>query len=781
MKARRLLVAFLTTGLCIAGGRAAYAQNLCTGGVPDGTLQGAEQCDDGNNVNSDNCTNNCRIPACDDGVIHTTGVCSINTTITCATAANCPAVPAQTCNFAGVGPETCDAATFGGPLPPNCNPATCVASVCGDGNITFGEQCDGANLGGADCSAHGGNGTVSCSATCQLVFTACGSCGDGTVNPPQEMCDPPFSAVCNGGPNDGTACTVGDDSPCIDVNNPTGPQGTCGKNVGCNTICQDNLCGDTVVNTGAGEQCDLGVRTCSSSGPANGKECGTVNGKAACDADVGSQCLPLGGNDDYDADRCRTNCRNAYCGDGVADAGELCDDGFASGMDVPPVGTAPGRGAIDDADNCPNGFVTAATPAGPGKAACHTYNVCGDGIPQLVDSSARCHDGGLFASCGGTDPCTTTPTACDGGGGNTFLCVGPFPFVTVPGAALRCRNNIGKACTVDADCGAGDTCGPSNTQPNHCRTTCVNPSCGDDVTDTGEGCDEGKAICVSTGTHNGQPCGTPASIAACATDPTPSCLHDGTGANCNANATDAVPGACNTDLTDTTCRTNCATPQCGDGIVEAGEQCDHGASNGVPPDTCTATCQNNVCGDGYMGGTEQCDNGVNNNNDADCLPTCQKASCGDGHLDSVGPNDKELCDPTVAPGTPANCPACCPTSTGLVLSTDADRFAAAECSLAIYQADMIATPPTGVGTNLQKPLQHFIDAAAKAEGIAKSTPKRLCSKLKTAAKKMTSSDKKLDSYALRGQILVVTQTSLKSDISAPLGWYGNIRNVHACK
>jgi hypothetical protein len=275
-----------------------------------------------------------------------------------------------------------------------------------------------------------------------------------------------------------------------------------------------------------------------------------------------------------------------------------------------------------------------------------------------------------------------------------------------------------------------------------------------------------------------------ASLAACAGDPgVVGCLHDGTGANCNTNFTDAAPGACNTDLTNTTCTKGCATPLCGDGIVEAGEQCDHGTGhNGVSPDTCTATCQNNTCGDGYVGGAEECDNGGSNNNSADCLATCVKSKCGDTHTNSIGPNNKELCDASDPSTTPGTCSgACCPTTANLTLSTDAERFAAAECTLAEYQADMTSPVPVGVPTNLQKPLQNYITKAAASEQIAKSTPKKLCGKLKTASKKMTSSDKRLDAYALHGQIPVTTQTNLKADVSQPLGWYGKIRNANGCK
>jgi len=69
---------------------------------------------------------------------------------------------------------------------------------------------------------------------------------------------------------------------------------------------------------GAGEQCDDGTPLCTSGGPSNGEECGTVAGKAACDTDGGT--CPSLSNNNWAADACRTNCLSAFCGDGVADA-----------------------------------------------------------------------------------------------------------------------------------------------------------------------------------------------------------------------------------------------------------------------------------------------------------------------------------------------------------------------------------------------------------------------------------------------------------------------------
>jgi cysteine-rich repeat protein len=75
---------------------------------------------------------------------------------------------------------------------------------------------------------------------------------------------------------------------------------------------------------------------------------------------------------------------------------------------------------------------------------------------------------------------------------------------------------------------------------------------------------------------------------------------------------------------------------CGDGIVEAGEQCDDG--NTTPGDGCSATCAIEPrCGDGIVNGADECDDGNTTPGDG-CSATCM-IECGNGELD---PN--EQCD-----------------------------------------------------------------------------------------------------------------------------------------
>jgi cysteine-rich repeat protein len=78
-------------------------------------------------------------------------------------------------------------------------------------------------------------------------------------------------------------------------------------------------------------------------------------------------------------------------------------------------------------------------------------------------------------------------------------------------------------------------------------------------------------------------------------------------------------------------------PVCGNGIVEAGEECDDG--NTDDGDGCSATCQDEsspVCGNGTVETGEDCDDGNTEDGDG-CSATCQNEStpvCGNGTVET---------------------------------------------------------------------------------------------------------------------------------------------------
>jgi cysteine-rich repeat protein len=82
-------------------------------------------------------------------------------------------------------------------------------------------------------------------------------------------------------------------------------------------------------------------------------------------------------------------------------------------------------------------------------------------------------------------------------------------------------------------------------------------------------------------------------------------------------------------IDDDMCTNECALLSCGDGMVQVGEECDDG--NADDTDECLGTCVLASCGDGHMwAGVEACDDGNDDNTDA-CPETCEQATCGDGY------------------------------------------------------------------------------------------------------------------------------------------------------
>jgi cysteine-rich repeat protein len=71
--------------------------------------------------------------------------------------------------------------------------------------------------------------------------------------------------------------------------------------------------------------------------------------------------------------------------------------------------------------------------------------------------------------------------------------------------------------------------------------------------------------------------------------------------------------------------------QCGNGMIESGEQCDDGNGNNF--DTCSNSCRlsGSTCGNGILNSGEQCDDGNYNNNDT-CTNICQSSTPNTGPM-----------------------------------------------------------------------------------------------------------------------------------------------------
>jgi len=329
---------------------------------------------------------------------------------------------------------------------------------------------------------------------------------------------------------------------------------------------------------------------------------------------------------------------SSFCGDGVLDQGEACDDGVANGtyghcaVDCSGSGPRCGDGHLDmghedcddansdDTDACLSTCVAA---------------TCGDGF--VWAGHEDCDDG----NSDDTDACLTTCVAATCGDG--FVWAG---HEDCDDGNQVDTDGCSNACTLPR-CGDGvvqqgeecdDGTANSDSLPNACRTNCRRAHCGDGVVDTAEGCDDGNQVdtddctnacrlstCGDGEVQQGEACddGNASNTDDCLN----TCVHASCGDGFRwVGHEDCDDG--NSDDTDD-CLATCRAATCGDGVVWAGhEECDDG--NGDDTDDCLTTCRGATCGDGFVwAGHEDCDDGNQTDGDG-CSNSCSMGTCGDG-------------------------------------------------------------------------------------------------------------------------------------------------------
>ncbi|MEE2786116.1 MAG: DUF4215 domain-containing protein [Myxococcota bacterium] len=223
-----------------------------------------EQCDDGNEVDNDACTNACNNARCGDGIVG----------------------PNEECDDGNESDE--DACTN-----------ACLNAVCGDGIVGPNEACDDGNENDAD----------ACTNACTNA-----TCGDGIVGP-NEQCD-------DGDRDDTNACTnmcqnarcgdgiVGPDEACDDGDDE--------NTNACTNACEVARCGDEFVQ--GDEECDDGNQD-------DTDECTSMCRRAACGDGFTQRGEECDDGNDNDGDECTNACFNATCGDATTGPDEDCDDG----------------------------------------------------------------------------------------------------------------------------------------------------------------------------------------------------------------------------------------------------------------------------------------------------------------------------------------------------------------------------------------------------------------------------------------------------------------------
>ncbi len=242
-----------------------------------------------------------------------------------------------------------------------------------------------------------------------------------------------------------------------------------------------------------------------------------------------------------------------------------------------------------------------ATVTGLNAAAYPTVAFCGDGATgagEACDDTNRdscdgCERDCSLPACGNGATCGAE--LCDdgnttGGDGCDAACISEV-----------CGNGVTQPANGEA---CDDGVANSNTEPDACRKTCVLPTCGDNVIDTGETCDppvtgECEANCTSPNCGDGN-------------------LDIGEGCDDGPANSDTLPDAC---------RTDCSAAHCGDGVTDTGETCDASGNSAG----CDANCTPAACGDGFTNPAagETCDDGGLVDGDG-CDSNCTPTGCGNG-------------------------------------------------------------------------------------------------------------------------------------------------------
>jgi cysteine-rich repeat protein len=478
-------------------------------------------------------------------------------------------------------PSSC--ITIGGD---GCNEA-CKNEKCGNGIQEMFEQCDFGLL-------NSDNLPSTCRGSC--IFSSCGD----MVTDWGEECDDGVTYTCI----DGAACTPG--SPC-----PDGSLCTDWGLDGC-WFCLSTLCGNGILDFA--ESCDDGNRS---------------------DADDCSRwCLK----------KHPTDPKMGICGDGVVAGAEECDDGNivsedgCSGMDVKKENGDPypckvekcGDGIVQEGlgEECDAGPKNSWSPDAPCRENC-TLPRCGDIDPS---SNKPIRDGKRGEGCDDGRQCLSGPHSGS-------LCFDDRDCLEDLGPCAIAPLAEQGRCTLDASrtCSDGDDCmreHPCDLRDGDgCSRAClietgwkamvgggVEKSCGDGVIDPGDECDDGN-------TSSGDGCSKECLLEY------PELCGDGVidaniSEQCddsNAVSRDGCSATCQRELVR--CRGDCADNDafsCGGGKPcsdQTNRTCDQGTPSNPSDDTscvfnpsCAFSCRIGFCGNGQIDAGEECDQGDSGDN-----------------------------------------------------------------------------------------------------------------------------------------------------------------------
>jgi cysteine-rich repeat protein len=408
----------------------------------DGTIVGqeaVEQCDDANTVNTDACRNNCTTSRCGDSISDIGEVCDDGNTLDTDNCVADPATPNAHCTKVPVcgdgitdGNEQCDngACTCKAPKKASDGKPCVTADQIFACETADGGSCLNTGVGpnaGLACGVTAGDGNTDLPNACRDTCDSA-SCGDGITDTLTENCDDGFI---------GTAPSPADDTDSC-------PNGTMMVAMGmeCNGT---NTCGDGNPNFGHPGQPGYDPNACDNGQGTNPKTCaGMPSVACSVNTDCAGSTGPCGNSNTavnacHDSTYSDTDCPFAggcacepdFCGDGVTNKGETCDDGMTQAADCNPAKqtcntvagddicgstcalATCGDGVTEAGETCDNGMPANGTPGngGPGNVDCTSkcaFNTCGDG-EALDDGNTstpieECDDGNVS----NLDACLTT-------------------------------------------------------------------------------------------------------------------------------------------------------------------------------------------------------------------------------------------------------------------------------------------------------------------------------------------------------------------------------------
>ncbi|MCG8421858.1 MAG: hypothetical protein MJE77_28390 [Proteobacteria bacterium] len=533
---------------CPTGSRCAAEQNVCissTCGNGEIEYSVGEVCDDGNILDLDGCSGDCRvIETCGNGMLDRFERCD-------------PSIESDTkCSDDCISDLACG------------NGFRDRHEVCDDGNNVSGDGCsagcdrlelcgDRIRDPGEECTAldGDGDGEVDDSATCDSDCTL-PLCGDGHIN---------YNALVVG---------RGHREQCDD-----GLLNSDAANAQCRLDCLAQRCGDRIIDSMMGETCDEG----------DANRDGTPDQTARCDSDcsdaicgdgqlnpaAGEQCD--GGDNDGmpgadDTASCDFDCTLVECGDSHVNqaAGESCDEGFR--LDT----------AACDSD-------CTAVECGDSHTNTVSGEQCDQGTQNSDDADAACRTDCLERRCGDGIIDTDFAEQCDGGGdpdgdGTVDDTVGcDFDCTAVECGDQYVNTTAGERCDQGTD--------ENSDEPNAaCRTNCRERRCGDGIRDNlfGEQCDGGDADQDAIADDTDR-CDFDCTDIVCGDGHVNPFENPATGDPDDGEQCDA--GSANSEQPNATCRTNCLDRRCGDGIVDSafGEVCD-GQTGCSGQDLCNDHC-----------------------------------------------------------------------------------------------------------------------------------------------------------------------------------------------